>query len=144
MTGVGGSKNRETANTIVSDVMEFFSVTPQSSKHCYTSIEKLFNKCNLELFLHHANNEKKQNMSTYEMIRRLRLAIEYIMDLSNRKDYYIRGHSLCKLLAESSFSQLRKSSFERRRNGINNSCGKSTHGVYQKIVRLYINKLCEC
>ena len=51
MTAAGGNRNRATANSIISDVMEFFSVTPQSSKHSFSNIERLLNRCNLELFL---------------------------------------------------------------------------------------------
>ena len=44
------------------------------------------------------------------------------MDLSNRKDYYTRGH---KLLADLGFSQLQQSSVERR-NILKLSCIEST------------------
>jgi len=133
MTAAGGKRNRETANSIISDVTEFFSVTPQSSKQAFTSTERLLSRYNLELFINYIKNEKKSTALT-KTLRRLTLAIQYIIDLSNRKDHYIRGRSLLKLLADLRFSQLKKS----RGNSLNQSCIESTHNEEIKMVSLYM------
>ena len=87
--------------SITSDLIMFFNVTAQSSRDSYSKIGSLFDKTNLESFLYHIKMEKKYKPTTItEKIRRLKLAIQYIMDLSKSKDHYSRGSTLLKLLTK--------------------------------------------
>ena len=94
----GGNRNKSTARSITSDVMMFFSNIAESSKdkNC-CKIDMLFNIANLRSFLHFITHEKNYKPTTItEKIRRLKLAIQYIM--SNSKDHCNRGNRLLKLL----------------------------------------------
>ena len=94
----GGKRKKTIAQSITSDLMMFFNMTKQSC-----SIDSLFNITNLESFLCHIKTSKKYKATTMtEKLRRLKLAIQYIMQLNNGKDhtYSSRGSSLLKLLTE--------------------------------------------
>lgn len=100
-TPAGGNRNKTTAISITSDLIKFFNVTAQSSRDTYSKIDRLFDKMNLESFLYHIKIEKNYKPTTItEKIRRLKLAIQYIMNLSTSQDRYSSGTSLLKLLTE--------------------------------------------
>lgn len=106
MTKAGGSNNSLTAKSITSDLIEFFHTTPQSSKQSNCKIERLLNRSNLELFVDYIKHNKKYKpIVIFEKIQRLKIAIRYIMSLTNSKDYCTSGWSLLKLLTDLQQSQ---------------------------------------
>ena len=101
-TPAGGKRNKATAKSITSDVIMFFNTTSQSSSDTSNNIDSLFEKTNLKSFLHHSKTKKNYKPTTLtEKIRRLKLAIEYTMQLNKDKDHYTsRGNYLLKILTE--------------------------------------------
>ena len=96
---LGGNRSTTTAKSIISDLITFFSVTAQSSSDNYYKCDRLCNRTNLEVFLHYIKAEKAYKPTTVtEKLRRLKLAIRYIMDKS--KDHDSTGDSLLQLLTQ--------------------------------------------
>ena len=101
MTKAGGSNDRVTAKSITSDVADFFHATSQSSKHSFCNIDRLLNRSNLELFAHYIKHIKEYKPAVIcEKLQRLKLAIHYIMNACNSKDYCTSGWSLLDLLTD--------------------------------------------
>ena len=96
----GGNRNKSTARSITSDLVMFFrnTCTAESSQNTnYYKIDRLFNVTDLKSFLHHIAVEKNYKPTTItEKIRRLKLAIQYVMD--NNQEHNNRGNSRLKLL----------------------------------------------
>ena len=115
MTTAGGSMNKVAANSIASDLRHFYEVTTQSSKDTFGKIDTLLTRSNLEAFLQHLREEKLYKPAAItEQIWRLQFAIKYIMDCTNRIDYYSRGGYLLKLLTDQYLSLSQKASQKSR------------------------------
>lgn len=97
----GGNRSRDTSKAIVADLKLFFSLTPASSS---SYIDTLFNKSNLERFFHILITDKGYKPTTTEKIRRLKLAIKYVIhtedSMMKNQDLFIRGSMLLELLSQ--------------------------------------------
>jgi len=96
MTRAGGSRSKTTASTIANDLVRFYNAMPQSSRDAFAKIDKLLNKVNLMHFIKAENSYGPA--TTAEKILMLKLAIQFIINLTNRKDYYIVGCNLLEFL----------------------------------------------
>jgi len=95
----GGNRSSDTSRAIVADLRLFVCLTPGSS----CDVDKLFNKTNLEKFFHHLINDKAYKPTTIaEKIRRLKLAIKYVIhaedSMMQNQELFIRGSILIELL----------------------------------------------
>lgn len=97
-SAAGGNKDKATAKSIASDLIEFYNVT-QSFEESFGKIDSLFNRSKVEVFLDYIKRNYKP-VAIWEIMQRLKMAIRYIMSLSSRKDYHTRGCSLLKLLTD--------------------------------------------
>jgi len=98
MTTAGGSRTKAVANSVTCDLVQFFNITPQSSKDSFGRITKLLNVSNLVEYIKTQKHNKPTKLT--EKILGLKLAIQYITDLTNKKDYYIAGCNLLKGLTK--------------------------------------------
>lgn len=116
-TPTGGYRNKATAQSITSDLIMFFNTTPIANSDIYNNIDSLFDKTTLESFLCHIKIIKNYKATTItEKIRRLKLAIQYIMDLHKSDDYYSRGNILLNLLTKRCHSLSQDVSRQRKGN----------------------------
>jgi len=114
MTTAVGSMNKATANFIAPGLRHFL-VTTQSSKDTFGNIDTLLTRSNLEAFLQYLREETIYKPAAItEQICRLQFAIKYIMDCTNRKDYYCGGGYLLKLLTDQYLSLSQKASQKSR------------------------------
>ena len=98
LTPAGGRRSNSAAKAITSDLMMFFNTTPQSSSDT-NKVDTILEKNNLESYIHHIKTTKKYKPTTVaEKIRRLKLAIEYIMALYRNDDYITKGKVMLTLL----------------------------------------------
>ena len=98
MTTAGGGRSKAAANSITHDLIQFYDATPQSSKDSFAGISKLLNISNLVKYI---KAEKCNEPTTItEKILRLKLAVRYITNLTNKKDYYITGCKVLKFLTK--------------------------------------------
>ena len=112
-TTAGGNKDKESVKSIANDLIEFYNVTSQSSEESFGKIDSLFNRSNIQLFLDYIKKRYKP-AAIWEIIQRLKMAIQYIMSLSSRKDYYTTGCTFLRLLTDlQDNSQLQKASARR-------------------------------
>ena len=98
MTTAGGSRSETTAHSITNDLVQFYNITLQSSRDAFARIDKLLNKVNLIHFIRAETSDGPT--ATAGKLLMLKLAIQFIINLTNRKDYYIMGCSLLDFLAK--------------------------------------------
>ena len=98
LTPAGGRRSNPAAKAITSDLMMFFNTTPQSGSDAY-KVDTIFEQNNVESYIHHIKTTKNYKPTTVaEKIRRLKLAIEYIMVLYSSDTYVTKGKVMLTLL----------------------------------------------
>ena len=131
-TKAGGNKDKATANSIATDLVEFYNVIHQSSHESVGKIDSLLNRSEVELFLDYIKRSYKP-VAIWEILQSLKLAVQYTMSLVSTTDYYTRGCNVMKLLTDLQDNfQLQKAN-ARRTPTTKWSCANTDHDCYYTV-----------
>ena len=113
----GGNRSATTANSIVRDIERFFRiVTPKQSRFYH---QHLFSAKLLEEYYHFLRvNNKFKPTTNAEKLRRLKMAIKFILHNGTDQQIYIKGCRVIDTLSQWIHSLSKRISLQRQQHGI--------------------------
>ena len=118
MQGIaGGNRSSETATAIVRDVQNFFQT--MTARGDQFRIKLLLNQKNLERYYHFLKTNKQYKPTTNaEKLRRIKLAIKFIMHMQDNQALYVKGCRYLDLIKQWVYSLSKSISLQRQSHSL--------------------------